>query len=59
MEQLREAIGLQDRYKYLLHEQLVDGAGFIKLAFQPEWIRVKFPVVEQEKVAPAFVVQRR
>jgi type IV secretory pathway TraG/TraD family ATPase VirD4 len=39
-------------------EQLADGVGFIKFASQPEWIRVQFPDLAQEKVAPAFVPRR-
>lgn len=36
-------------------EQLADGAGFVKFASRPEWIRVQFPDLTQAKVAPAFV----
>lgn len=39
-------------------EQLADGAGFIKFASEPEWIKVQFPVVEQKKVAPAYLQRR-
>jgi type IV secretory pathway TraG/TraD family ATPase VirD4 len=39
-------------------EQLADGAGFIKFASDPEWIRVRFPDFTQAKVAPAFVPRR-
>jgi hypothetical protein len=39
-------------------EQLADGAAFIKFASQPEWIKVQFPDVSQEKVAPAFQPRR-
>jgi hypothetical protein len=39
-------------------EQLADGVGFIKFASQPEWIRVQFPDLSQEQLAPAFVPRR-
>jgi type IV secretory pathway TraG/TraD family ATPase VirD4 len=36
-------------------EQLPDGEGFLKFASRPEWLRLRFPMREQPKVAPAFV----
>jgi type IV secretory pathway TraG/TraD family ATPase VirD4 len=39
-------------------EQLGDGIGFIKFASQPEWSRVQFPDLRQDKVAAAFSPRR-
>jgi type IV secretory pathway TraG/TraD family ATPase VirD4 len=36
-------------------EQLQDRTGFLKLASQPGWMRVSFPVYETEKIAAPFV----
>jgi len=35
-------------------EQLPDRAGFLKIASQPAWMRVSFPVYDIPKVAEPF-----
>jgi hypothetical protein len=35
-------------------EQLPDRAGFLKIASQPAWMRVQFPVYDLPKVAEPF-----
>jgi type IV secretory pathway TraG/TraD family ATPase VirD4 len=39
-------------------EQLGDRMGFVKFASRPAWLRVQFPDLSQEKIAPAFVPRR-
>ncbi len=36
-------------------EQLPDRAGFLKIASQPAWMQVRFPVYDLPKVADLFV----